>query len=100
MGDVHFRDVGVQEKGPGFLLLCGVLMGVLVGGVPLDHGTAVEFFVGVVVANCPDFFSYPVVRVSKHDCAGEEGFFVALAHGALAEERVVVVWAEDVVVGC
>ena len=100
MRDVHFRDVGVQEKGPGFLLLCGVLIGVFVGSVPLNHGTAVELFVGVEVADCAYFFSDPVIRVSKHDCPGEEGLFVALAHGALAEERVVVFWPKDVVVCC
>ena len=100
MRDVHFGDVCVQEERAGFLLLCSVLMGVFVSSVPLNHGTAVELFVGVVVADCAYFFSYPVVRVSKYDCAGEEGLFVALTHGALAEERVVVFGTKDVIVGC
>lgn len=70
----------------------------VVARVVLHHRTAFELSLFGEVANRAHVFSHSVVRQAEHDCRGEEGLFVSLARGALAEDGVVVLWAVDVVV--
>ena len=70
------------------------------GGV-LEGGGSFESFLGLGVEaegfwGCDDGVEGGI----EGEGGGEEGFFVALAGGALGEERVVVGGAVDVVVGC
>ncbi len=66
----------------------------------LHDGAAFEVAVFGVVADGADVFLDSVIGEAEHHGCGEEGFFVAFAGGALAEDGVVVAGAVDVVVGC
>ena len=108
-GDVHFGEVGVDEKGVRFLFfvfggfkVCSggeIELGVFLRGVPLDHGAAVEVLLVVEIADRADFFFNAVEGVAEDDGACEEGFLIALAEGTLREDRVVVIGPVDVIVG-
>ena len=77
-----------------------VVLIVLQGGV-LERGCSFEVFAGVGVET--EGFGGGddgVEGFGEGEGGGEEGFFVALAGGALGEEGVVVGGAVDVVVGC
>ncbi len=99
--EVHFGDVGVQEEG------ADGVGGVIDSGgegvvawVELHDGAAFELAVFGVVADGADVCLYSVVWEAEHHGCGEEGFFVAFARGALAQDGVVEAGAVDVVVGC
>ena len=72
----------------------------VVAGVVLHDGTAFEVTVFGVVADGADAFFHTVIGQAKHDGGGEEGFLVAFAGRALAEDRVVIAGTVEVVVGC
>ena len=103
MAEVHLGHVGVQEKGPdggGFAAAPrrSVVGEVFVPRVVLHHRAALELARLVEVADRADAGAHAVVGFPQHEGGGDEGFLVAFAGGALAEQRVKVVRAEDVIV--
>lgn len=58
-----------------------------------------EIAVWIAIADCADMFFYSVKGFAEDDRSGEERFLVAAADGALAEDRVVDIRAEEIVVG-
>ena len=83
----------------GFFGRVPVLRDPFVCRVILHHSAAVENAIGVAVADCADMFFYSVKGFAEDDRGGEERFLVAAADGALAEDRVVDIRAEEIVVG-
>ena len=98
--EVHFGDIGVEEKRADRegRIVGGGGDGV-VAGVVLNDGAAAEAAVVGVVADGADVFPDAVVGQPEHDGGGEEGFLVAFARGALAEDRVIEAGPVEVVVG-
>lgn len=95
----------MQEQRARFRERCGFFGRVAVHSDPfvcrviLHHSAAVEIAVWIAIADCADMFFYSVKGFAEDDRGGEERFLVAAADSALAEDRVVDIRAEEIVVG-